>query len=163
MSRHVHHRPTLMLIAAAACWGVGTVISKYALATVEPFFLLSIQLLTSTVFLATVIWMRRVRITWTLELRRLGALGVVNPGLAYALGLLGLSSINASTSVLIWAVVSGLPYYGVAFWLYLTGLAQVTASFAGSFLPLVPVFGVAAAATLGNSYPIASGSARSSS
>ncbi|MEO6828032.1 MAG: DMT family transporter, partial [Microbacteriaceae bacterium] len=103
MSRHVHHRPTLMLIAASACWGVGTVISKYALATVEPFFLLSIQLLTSTVFLATVIRVRRVRITWTPELRGLGALGVLNPGLAYALGLLGLSSINASTSVLIWA------------------------------------------------------------
>ena len=267
MSTHIRPRPFLMLVGAAACWGIGTVISKHALATVEPFFLLTAQLLASTVFLLTVIWARNVRIVWTPELRRLAALGVLNPGLAYALGLLGLKSISASMSVLIWAaepvlilllaavllrehiparlratlavavigvllvvyesgaggttvgvlltfaavaacavytvvtrrlmvddasitvagvqqaaalafavilliasellstrsdpigsvplttwmlaVVSGLLYYGVAFWLYLTGLAQVTASFAGSFLPLVPVFGVAAALTIG--------------
>lgn len=267
MSTHVRPRPVLMLVGAAACWGIGTVISKHALATVEPLFLLTAQLLASTVFLFAVIWAQRVRITWTPELRRLAALGVLNPGLAYALGLLGLKTISASMSVLIWAaepvlilllagvllreyisaglratlavavigvllvvyeagasgttvgvlltfaavaacavytvvtrrllvddasitvagvqqaaalafalvvliasellstrgdpigsvpattwmwaVVSGLLYYGVAFWLYLTGLAQVTASFAGSFLPLVPVFGVAAALTIG--------------
>lgn len=58
-----------------------------------------------------------------------------------------IGSVPATTWM--WAVVSGLLYYGVAFWLYLTGLAQVTASFAGSFLPLVPIFGVAAALTIG--------------
>lgn len=35
---------------------------------------------------------------------RLAALGVLNPGLAYALGLLGLASITASMSVLLWAI-----------------------------------------------------------
>ena len=35
-------------------------------------------------------------------MRRLAALGVLNPGLAYALGLLGLTSISASMSVLLW-------------------------------------------------------------
>lgn len=267
MSTSVRPRPALMLVGAAACWGIGTVVSKHALATVEPFLLLTTQLLTSTLFLFAVIWAQRVRIAWTPELWRLAALGVLNPGFAYALGLLGLKSVSASMSVLIWAaepvlilflaaallreyisgglraalavavigvllvvyesgadgtgvgvlltfgavgacalytvltrrllvddasiavagvqqaaalvfavtllitselawthsdsiasvpattwmwaVVSGLLYYGVAFWLYLTGLAQVSASFAGSLLTLVPVFGVAAALTIG--------------
>lgn len=34
---------------------------------------------------------------------KLAALGLLNPGLAYALGLLGLASITASMSVLLWA------------------------------------------------------------
>ena len=260
-------RPVLMLVGAAACWGIGTVISKHALDDIEPFTLLTVQLLTSTTFLFAVILIQRVRIAWTPEMRRLAALGVLNPGLAYALGLFGLTSITASMSVLIWATepvlivllavivlkerisarlgvalgvavmgvllvvyqagaagttvgvlltvaavgacavytviarhllvddesiavagvqqaaalafaiaslavselltthgnpigsvsaatwlwaaLSGLLYYGVAFWLYLAGLARVTASVAGSFITLVPVFGVAAALFIG--------------
>jgi probable blue pigment (indigoidine) exporter len=42
------------------------------------------------------------------------------------------------------AAGSGVLYYGLAFWLYLTGLRQVPASVAGSFITLVPVFGIAA-------------------
>jgi probable blue pigment (indigoidine) exporter len=259
--------PVLMLVGATACWGVGTVISKHALGTIEPLVLLSVQLLSSTSLLLVAGRARQLRIVWTPELWRLAALGVLNPGLAYALGLLGLRSITASMSVLIWAgepvlilvlaalvlherismarlvalavavlgvvlvvyrpgasgsligvlltvaavaacalytvltrevmteddplvvvmvqqaaalgfavmvlaiavagstrvggldevplsawgwaVGSGLLYYGVAFWLYLTGLGQMSASAAGSFLPLIPVFGVAAALLIG--------------
>ena len=36
--------------------------------------------------------------------RRLTALGVLNPGVAYALGLIGLTTITASMSVLLWAL-----------------------------------------------------------
>jgi probable blue pigment (indigoidine) exporter len=36
--------------------------------------------------------------------RRLAALGVLNPGIAYALGLIGLTTITASLSVLLWAL-----------------------------------------------------------
>jgi len=256
-----------MLIGAAACWGVGTVISKHTLNGIEPFTLLTAQLLTSTAFLFTVILIQRVQMAWTPEMRRLAALGVLNPGIAYALGLLGLTYIMASMSVLLWATepvlilvlafvllrerisvglgvalgvavlgvllvvyeggatgtlvgvsltvaavaacalytviaryllvddasiavagvqqaaalvfasvlfaatelltsgsglitsvsattwlwaaLSGLLYYGLAFWLYLGGLAAVSASFAGSFITLVPVFGVTAALFIG--------------
>jgi probable blue pigment (indigoidine) exporter len=257
--------PVLMLVGATACWGIGTVISKHALGTIAPLMLLAVQLLSSALFLFIAVRALRSKIVWTPELRRLAALGILNPGLAYALGLLGLRSISASMSVLIWAaepvlilvlaaivlhermfvqrltalagavlgvvlvvyrtgasgsivgvvltvaavaacalytvmargllteddpvvvvvaqqavafgfaavvlaatgsagfsgvgeapaaawvwaVVSGLLYYGVAFWLYLTGLGQMSASAAGSFLPLVPVFGVAAAFLVG--------------
>ena len=37
-------------------------------------------------------------------MRRLAALGVLNPGIAYALGLIGLTTITASMSVLLWAL-----------------------------------------------------------
>ena len=96
-------RPVVMLIGAAACWGVGTVISKHALNGIEPFTLLTAQLLTSTAFLFGVILVQRVHISWAPEMRRLALLGVLNPGIAYALGLLGLTYITASMSVLIWA------------------------------------------------------------
>ena len=44
---------------------------------------------------------------------------------------------------------SGVLYYGLAFWFYLSGLRQVPASVAGSFITLVPVFGVAAGYVVG--------------
>ncbi len=267
MSFHKRWLSVVALVGATACWGVGTVISKHALATIEPLTLLAVQLLSSTLFLLGAVRIRHSRLVWTSDLRRLGALGVLNPGLAYALGLLGLRSISASMSVLIWAVepvlilvlaaillservsapraaalamavlgvvlvvyragargstvgvmltvaavmacalytvaarglltdddplvvvlvqqaaalgfaglvlagaagtvgvsgigavsaaalvwavVSGLLYYGIAFWLYLTGLGNMSASAAGSFLPLVPVFGVTAAMLVGD-------------
>ena len=43
------------------------------------------------------------------------------------------------------AGLSGILYYGLGFWFYVTGLRHVPASYAGAFLPLIPVFGVAAA------------------
>jgi drug/metabolite transporter (DMT)-like permease len=47
------------------------------------------------------------------------------------------------------AGISGVLYYGLGFWFYLTGLRHVPASYAGAFLPLIPVFGVAAAFLVG--------------
>jgi probable blue pigment (indigoidine) exporter len=266
LARRSFHR-VLLLVAAAACWGVGTVVTKQVLAEVAPLTLLAIQLSASCAFLALVWRIGRTRITWSPQLRRLMALGVLNPGIAYALGLVGLTSITASMSVLLWATEpvvivalavallrehvpailaatmavavigvllvvyqpgasgsgtgvaltlaavaacalytvlvrrlllddaslsivlvqqaaalgfailllaaaeaatgdalhltslsagqwfaaagSGVLYYGLAFWLYLTGLRQVSASVAGSFITLVPVFGIAAGYLIG--------------
>lgn len=265
-TRQSFHRVP-MLVAAAACWGVGTVITKQVLADVAPLTLLPIQLAASCVFLMVVAQVSRTPVTWSPQLRRLGALGVLNPGLAYALGLLGLTSISASMSVILWATepvlivalavvllhdrvprglvvtmavavagvllvvyrpgaagagvgmaltigavaacalytvlarrlllddaaltvalvqqmaalafalllaavgqavagdawnvsslsagvwlgaaASGVLYYGLAFWFYLTGLRQVSASVAGVFITLVPVFGVSAGYLVG--------------
>ena len=256
-----------MLVAAAACWGVGTVITKQVLADVAPLLLLPIQLPASCLFLLVMARASRSPITWSPQMRRLTLLGILNPGLAYTLGLLGLTLITASMSVLLWATepvlilllaiallrehvpgaliaamavavlgvllmvyqpgasgtalgvvltlaavaacalytvlarhlilddasasvallqqgaalgfavlvaltvrmttgdlqgfgsltpgmwlaaaASGVIYYGLAFWFYLTGLRHVTASIAGSFITLVPVFGVAAGYLVG--------------
>ncbi|MEO8228930.1 MAG: DMT family transporter [Chloroflexota bacterium] len=89
---------------AAASWGVGTVISKRALDEIPPLTLLPIQLAASLLVL-TVLMRRR-----GLSLRDpdaspiLGRLGLLNPWLAYSLSLLGLVSISASLSVLLWAI-----------------------------------------------------------
>lgn len=258
-----------MLTAAAACWGVGTVITKSALGNVSPLALLPMQLVVSVVVLGAFAGCRAGAATLHRRWPRVAALGLLNPGLAYALGLLGLRQLTASMSVLLWALepafivvmarlvladrarvstygalgvalvgvllvvyqpgpegstlgivlvlaavlacavytvlsrivvtdedslpailvqqgaalvfatvvlvlaeaifagqvsidnfdiatglavlTSGALYYGLAFWLYLAGLRRTSATHAGSFLTLIPVFGLAAATTTGES------------
>lgn len=256
----------LSLVLAAASWGTATAISKRAVAEIPPLTLLPIQLAASLVVLALLMRWRGEPFRDTTASPILGRLGVLNPGLAYALGLLGLVHISASLSVLLWAseplmilllaawflrervapqvvllslvaaagmalvvyapggpahlvgvaltlagvaccavytvvarrwlgtaegtaavvatqqlyalafsllvvvavwlaggavrpetvsvagwvsaLVSGVLYYGVAFWLYLSGLRQVPASYAAASFYLIPVFGLAAAFVL---------------
>jgi len=262
-SRHL-----LLVIAATACWGCGTVLSKQVLDRgVAPMTLLAIELAASCLVLAIATGARGVAPTRSPALGRLAALGILNPGLAYALGLLGLLTITASMSVLLWATepililllarlvlrehigvltaaavslalvgvvlvvhspevsgaatgialslaavtacalysvltrrmllddssltvvlaqqlaalacavvvtaftvaaagvdlglptdpttwalagLSGTVYYGFAFWFFVSGLRGVPASTAGGFLPMIPVFGLAASHALGD-------------
>jgi drug/metabolite transporter (DMT)-like permease len=255
------------LVAAAACWGTGTVVSKQVVDDVAPLTLLPVQLAASCVFLLVIALVRHEPFAWTPPVRRLAALGVLNPGIAYALGLIGLTTITASMSVLLWALepvvimllaalllhehvppalaagvavavagvllvvyqpgvtgdsvgitltlvsigfcalysvltrrmllddsslhvvlaqqaaalvfavalatvvslaggtgwdlgghaagdwasaaASGVLYYGAGFWFFVTGLRRVPASVAGAFLPLIPVFGLAAGFLVG--------------
>jgi probable blue pigment (indigoidine) exporter len=94
---------TTFLVAAAASWGLGAVLSKHALEGYPASVLLPLQLLCSAVTLGAVMVVTRQPVRSIGQPARLAALGVLNPGVAYALGLIGLSSINASTSVVIWA------------------------------------------------------------
>jgi len=99
----VARRDLAALVLAATCWGVGTVISKAALAEVPPLTLLPIQLTASLVILGVL--MRRQGISFRSgDSPLLGRLGLLNPGAAYALSLLGLTTITASLSVLLWAL-----------------------------------------------------------
>jgi len=97
-------RSVLALILAAASWGVGTVVSKRAVAEIPPLTLLPIQLATSLVVLIVLMRWRRVPLADPGAPSLLGRLGILNPGLAYALSLLGLAHITASLSVLLWAL-----------------------------------------------------------
>jgi len=92
------------LVAAAACWGIGTVVSKQVVDDVAPLSLLPVQLAGSCVFLLLIAIARRESFAWTPPVRRLAGLGILNPGIAYALGLIGLTTITASMSVLLWAL-----------------------------------------------------------
>lgn len=104
MSRvHGAVAPSLALVAAAACWGVSTVISKRAVDEIAPLALLPIQLAVSTVVLSVAAAVAHQRPSGVPRLHLHAALGILNPGLAYALGLAGLARITASTSVLLWA------------------------------------------------------------
>jgi probable blue pigment (indigoidine) exporter len=261
------HSAVPALVAAAACWGTGTVASKQVVDDVAPLTLLPMQLAASCGLLLVLILLRREPFAWTPPVRRLAALGILNPGIAYALGLIGLTTITASLSVLLWALEpvaimllavamlrehipralevavavalagvllvvyqpgatgdavgitltvasigfcalyavltrrlllddsaltvvltqqvaallfaavlatviavaggpgwdltghsagdwlaaagSGVLYYGLGFWFFVTGLRQVPASYAGAYLPLIPVFGLAAGYLVG--------------
>lgn len=96
-------RDILALILAAAAWGVGTVISKFALESIPPLTLLPIQLASSLGLLVVLMRRRGISMRDARAAPILGRLGLLNPGLAYALSLLGLASITASLSVLLWA------------------------------------------------------------
>ncbi len=264
------YRHVLLLVAATACWGCGTVLSKQVLDRgVAPLTLLAVELTASSLLLLLAMLLTGERVTSSRAMVKLGILGILNPGLAYALGLLGLVSVTASMSVLLWgtepilimllavlvlrerialatavavaaamvgvllviyrpgasgdaigvaftlaavaccafyavltrrlllddsslavvlvqqasalcfavvvagiattigaadlglptnpttwalATASGTVYYGFAFWFFVGGLRGVPASVAGSFLPLTPVFGLAAAYVLGDRF-----------
>ncbi len=94
----------LALLGAAACWGAGTVVSKQAVGELPPITLLAAQLSVSVAALGLGAAVRRRSIGGSgSESPLLARLGLLNPGLAYALSLIGLTQISASLSVLLWA------------------------------------------------------------
>jgi drug/metabolite transporter (DMT)-like permease len=100
----ISRRTVLTLTLAAACWGIGTVVSKRATDEIPPLTLLPIQLMASLVALLLLMRWRRLPVQDRSASPVLGRLGLLNPGLAYALSLLGLVSISASLSVTLWAM-----------------------------------------------------------
>jgi probable blue pigment (indigoidine) exporter len=92
------------LIAASACWGLGTVLSKSALVHFEPIDLLVVQLGASVVAMTLVLALTRSRPPRPAAMWSIAGLGVLNPGLAYLLGLTGLTLTSASLATLIWAL-----------------------------------------------------------
>jgi probable blue pigment (indigoidine) exporter len=99
----VRPRSAVFLVAAALFWGLGTVLTKYALNGFTSTTLLPLQLMCSVALLGAAVAVRKERLDFTPENRRAALLGVLNPGIAYALGLLGLARIDASVSVVLWA------------------------------------------------------------
>lgn len=91
------------LVLAASCWGLGTVISKAALGEFPPATLLAVQLASSLAVLVVLMWRQGISLRGHGP-ALLGRLGLLNPGAAYALGLVGLTTITASVSVLLWAL-----------------------------------------------------------
>lgn len=78
-------------------------VSKQAVAEFAPLTLLPIQLATSVIALLAIARILGEGLGHGREVTLLGRLGLLNPGIAYALSLLGLTQITASLSVLLWA------------------------------------------------------------
>jgi drug/metabolite transporter (DMT)-like permease len=88
---------------ATVCWGSAIVMSKDALQVLSPDTLLVVQLLASTVFVWTVLLCRRTpRLPWRTSVK-IGALGWLEPGLAYFFSLAGLASTRAGIASLLQA------------------------------------------------------------
>jgi drug/metabolite transporter (DMT)-like permease len=90
------------MVLAAACWGFATVMSKDVLTYFAPLNLIVIQLTASTVFLWTALAAKRARIPLNHSIFGSALLGLLSPGLADTISLIGLSMTTASMSTLIW-------------------------------------------------------------
>lgn len=86
---------------AALCWGTATVMSKSVLADVSPVSLLVLQLAGSVAMLWLVVWGQRTASGRWREIMRYAWLGLLEPGLAYLLGLIGLTDMKAGAATLI--------------------------------------------------------------
>ncbi|HEX6385599.1 MAG TPA: DMT family transporter [Anaerolineae bacterium] len=92
-----------LIMLSTLCWGLGTVLSKGILAHMPPLTLLVIQLAVSVTFLWLIVVFQRLKLPSLKKVIRPGLTGLLEPGLAYTFGLLGLSLTTASMAALIWA------------------------------------------------------------
>ncbi len=94
-------RGSLLMIGSAAAWGMGTVMSKHSLDSLPALPLLAVQLSASIAALWTLTFLRHPRAIRSWRDARAGWTGVLEPGLAYALGMAGLTLTSASSASLI--------------------------------------------------------------
>jgi drug/metabolite transporter (DMT)-like permease len=90
------------MVLAVACWGLGTVMSKGVLAYFPPLALMAVQLTASIVCLWTTLGAKRVTIPLNFSTLRSASIGLLSPGIADTLSLIGLTMTTASMSTLIW-------------------------------------------------------------
>jgi drug/metabolite transporter (DMT)-like permease len=110
----------LLVLTAVFCCAIYTVLSRRLVNEINPLLLTAVQQSVSLLW-AVFIWF----IAWQWgSATRMPALPL---------------------SVWLWTAVSGLLYYGLAFWFYITGLKQMQASQAALFLNLIPIFGITGA------------------
>jgi len=96
--------PIIALVLAAACWGAATTSAMIgAELNIPPLTLLVLQLTISVSFLWMLVFAQRLTLPQRRDIVRLSAIGILNPGLAYTFGLLGLTRTTASMSTLLWA------------------------------------------------------------
>lgn len=103
MNAPARSSPAALLIMACAFWGGATVLNKALLASAPPLVLLTLQLAASVVALWIVVAVKRAPLPSARHLIPLLALGLLNPGVAYSLSLMGLARVSASMTTLLWA------------------------------------------------------------
>jgi drug/metabolite transporter (DMT)-like permease len=106
-----------LILLGVLCCAIYTIVSRDIAASVDPMAIIAIQQTLGLVWVLCI---------WPFEWRG-SALGELSR----------LTSIE-----LLGGLISGLMYYALAFWFYLNGLRSMTASRAGNFLNLIPVFGI---------------------
>lgn len=98
-----HGLAILAAILSAACWGSATVMSKGVLAHMPPMTLLAIQLTASITVLWLAVLVLRPRVRLDRPTRRASLSGLLEPGVAYTFGIVGLALTTASNAALIGA------------------------------------------------------------
>lgn len=97
---------SLFLLLAVLCWGLGVPLSKALLGEMPPMLLLWVQLLASVAILtALVLLFYRNHLSRVLVIApRLLLMGILEPGLAYCLGFVGLSQTSSLHASMIFAL-----------------------------------------------------------
>ena len=111
----------LLIVLAVFCCAIYTVLSRKSVEKVEPLSLTAVQ---QSVSLG---WALLILLIWQFSRGTIETLSSLEP------------------NIWIWAVISGLIYYALAFWFYISGLRQMPATEAGLYLNLIPIFGVVGA------------------
>lgn len=93
--------PIWTAVAAAACWGLGTTLSKLSLSCVAPIPLLIAQLAVALALLAPVTALMNKQAIGLCPFAAASLTGILEPGLAYALTLGGLRTVPAGKAALI--------------------------------------------------------------
>jgi drug/metabolite transporter (DMT)-like permease len=110
----------LLILSGVLCCALYTVVSRDIAAGTDPLAIVAIQQTTGLAWALSI---------WPFELQGPAMAVLTNLTLAELLG----------------GFASGLMYYALAFWFYLNGLRSMSASRAGSFFNLIPIFGIALA------------------
>lgn len=92
------------MLGSAACWGGATVMTKGALEAFDPFILLVIQLGSSVSALWLAVFLTATRLLGRRRMALAGAAGLLEPGMAYAIGVPGLALTTASNASVIAAL-----------------------------------------------------------
>jgi drug/metabolite transporter (DMT)-like permease len=87
-----------LAVLSAACYGLTIVATKEALVDLPPLPLLTIQTASSVTFFWLAILWQGVRIKWEWETLKVGMAGLLEPGLSYLFGMVGLSLTTASNA-----------------------------------------------------------------
>ena len=90
-------------VLSAACWGSATVMSKGVLEHMPPMTLLAVQLTASITVLWLAVLVLRSRVRFDCPTPRASLSGLLEPGLACTLGIVGLALTTASSAALIGA------------------------------------------------------------
>lgn len=144
-TRHGTALASAAMLGSAAAWGLATVLTKDVLALVPPLTLLVLQLSASVAALAMAILLQGRLPRWDSETRRAGRTGLLEPGLAYAVGVPGVALTTAGSAALVaatepalvclvaWAVLGQRPDRRVVLSILLAmlGVALVSATAAG--------------------------------
>ncbi|UEX77641.1 DMT family transporter [Spiribacter halobius] len=93
----------LAAVLSAACWGSATVMSKSVLNHMPPMTLVTVQLAASVCVLWVAVLLLRLRVRLDRPTRKASLSGLLEPGLAYTFGIIGLALTTASNSALIGA------------------------------------------------------------
>ena len=97
---------TFYLLSATLCWGLSIPLSKYFLTEISAFWMIVLQLIGSLIFLL-VLAVRRRLLFWKVSPRQIVLMlliGILEPGLAYALGFVGMTQTSAVHAAVLFSV-----------------------------------------------------------